>query len=61
MLTLAIPGVKNDGKKSLVALWPWLLFLKLPMHGLGLEKELSYILSFECSNSFQVLQKLGTT
>ena len=43
----AIPGVKNDGKKSLVALWPWLLFLKHPMHGLGLEKELSYVLSFE--------------
>ena len=43
MLTLAIHGVKNDGKKSLVAVWPCLLFLKHPMHGLGL----SHILSFE--------------
>ena len=42
MLTLAIPGVKKWGK-SLVALWPLLLFLKHHMHGLGLEKELSVL------------------
>ena len=38
MLTLAIimPGVKNDGEKSLIALWPWLLLPRARMRSKGL-------------------------
>ena len=42
MLTLAIPGEKKIPSRSVA-----ILFLKHLMHGLGLEKELSYILSLK--------------